>query len=303
MFWLCRKEVLALFPRIRKLKLPGIESELDQLHVKVVEAAEVSVIAAHSTQPIPEVKRSTVEAANQDVVQAAVEVLESSLKAPGQQTPAELRQALESEVAASRALLEDASRSPKAALMLLSAEIDRELREFMLTTHGQHAPPLPLALRFLPPDIAVAPQLAAAVREFWKVRTRIVHGIEADDDDALRAIDSGLVILKTVKSLPREVNVIYDPGTDVFHQDAGGEYELDKRPDVRTVILETRRPDGTKERRVYPTTRTDYRKGQRVAWEWNPHDTWGESWYLDPDDGEKQYGWASSAEFVGRPIS
>ena len=41
-----------------------------------------------------------------------------------------------------------------------------------------------------------------AVHDFQAARNQIVHGYKADPDDVIRAIDSGLTILKALKNLP-----------------------------------------------------------------------------------------------------
>jgi hypothetical protein len=54
--------------------------------------------------------------------------------------------------------------------------------------------------------------------------------------------------------------------------------------------------------RIFPTTRTHFQKGKRVAWEWNMAKVWPAAWYRDPDTGEIKEGWVSAAEFVGRHL-
>jgi len=72
-------------------------------------------------------------------------------------------------------------------------------------------------------------------------------------------------------------------------------------PNVCGLLLETTSPGGTsKEHRIFPTTKTTYQKGERVAWEWNLGKKYGQAWYKDPDTGEIKSAWRGSAEFVGR---
>jgi hypothetical protein len=138
------------------------------------------------------------------------------------------------------------------------------------------------------------------VKGFWDIRNKIVHG--ADDvnaDHILRAIDSGMTILRALEAIPHEINIIYHPGVDVF----GDEKCHEKIEGVKGLILETTSPGGTaKSRRIYPTTRTNYEKGKQVAWEWNMARTWNKAWYRDPDTKEIRQAWVGSSEFVGRHI-
>jgi hypothetical protein len=198
-----------------------------------------------------------------------------------------------------------ASVSPKAALVLLSAEIERQLRELLAAT-GWHRlrkiTSVPVGFAMLAEAVPLSPEIREAALRFWEMRNKLVHGRGVDDDDVISAIDSGLKILKAIAAIPREVNVVYHPGVEVF-ADAKGQHLVTT---AKALILETTGPtaEGTivTSRRVYPTTRTDYKKGQLVAWEWNMRPTFGESWYRDPETGKFEYGWTESAEFIGRPM-
>ena len=53
---------------------------------------------------------------------------------------------------------------------------------------------------------------------------------------------------------------------------------------------------------ILPTTRKDYRRGQRLSWEWNSQRVYQTVWYKDPDSGEIKRAWLASAEFVGRDL-
>jgi hypothetical protein len=68
-------------------------------------------------------------------------------------------------------------------------------------------------------------------------------------------------------------------------------------------MLETESPGGTKKTmRIYPSTQTHFQKGKRVAWEWSFQNKWAQAWYRQPDSGEIEKAWDSSAEFVGRHL-
>jgi hypothetical protein len=54
--------------------------------------------------------------------------------------------------------------------------------------------------------------------------------------------------------------------------------------------------------RIYPSTKTHFKKGKQVAWEWDMSKTWGPLWYKDPQTDEMKSAWSSSAEFVGRNL-
>jgi hypothetical protein len=71
------------------------------------------------------------------------------------------------------------------------------------------------------------------------------------------------------------------------------------RPGVLAVVLRTVSPGDKVTRRVFPTTRTDYRVGQELSWDWNPARIVPESWYRNRETGAIDYAWTGAAEFVG----
>lgn len=201
-----------------------------------------------------------------------------------------------------RRVLTEADASPKSALILLAAEMERELRQLLASMgllKGSGVIALPRAINIFEERGALPPSLSSSVSQFWDTRNRIVHGHVADRDDILRAIDSGLTILRSIRAIPHEVNVVSHPGVEIY-ADSRGERV---RPGVKAVLLETTTPGGADvKRRVFPTTRDHFVVGQRVAWEWDLDHQWGESWYRDPDTNEVKVGWLGSGEFVGRPL-
>jgi hypothetical protein len=141
--------------------------------------------------------------------------------------------------------------------------------------------------------------LAGTLRLFLDVRNRIVHGVAATNDDALSALDSGLTLLRALSALPNEINIVFHPGVEIF-SDANCTQSI---TDAKGLILETTSPGGaTKTLRIFPTTRTHFQKGKRVAWDWNMQKTWHDTWYRDPDSGTVKKAWIQSAEFIGRNL-
>lgn len=200
-------------------------------------------------------------------------------------------------------ILHEAVRSPKAALLLLASELEREARQLLAGIghlKGQKFVPLSRALDVLQKQFGGLPgHIPGSLKLFWEVRNRLVHGGQAEDEEILRAIDSGITILRALRAFPRETNYVYHPGVPVF-----------KDPECtqpwsagKGVILETETPGGTQRFfRIFPTTKTNYQKGSRVAWEWNNSIVWEDAWYKDPDSGEIKLAWNSAMEFVGRHL-
>jgi hypothetical protein len=103
-------------------------------------------------------------------------------------------------------VLREANRSPRLGLMLLSAKIERAAREWAAET-GLAAPDRPRALSVIVRQLVAAEQLpdeaAEALYLFTRIRNRIVHGDDADDEEIARAIDSGTRLLRLLLSRPR----------------------------------------------------------------------------------------------------
>jgi hypothetical protein len=194
------------------------------------------------------------------------------------------------------------STSPKAALMLLSAEIERELRRLLWSSgwiQGAGQATVRRSIEHLVQQGTLSPNLGGTVKSFLEIRNRLVHGSDATDDEILRGIDIGITILRAVLAVPIELNHVYDPGIDVYEDPECTQL----RPGIRAIVLETTSPDRlTKTLHFYPTTRTGYKKGQRLSWEWNTKLVILESWLRRPDTGAIELAWKSSAEFVGRNL-
>lgn len=261
--WFFRGEVGSLLKRLREASVPGGEFKFDAELDRLAHSAEAA------SDAVPESTAPDVESKDPDpVVREALEV---------------------------------AAQSPRAGLILLGAEIEQRVRRLAAQRGALYANPQvwrnrPVTWNTL--RLFEMPQpVLDAVDEFRRVRNRVVHGQGASDAEVLRAIDSGVMILGAIDRVPRELNEVYETEIPVF-SDAEGTRE---REGVKAVMLRTTstdRPDDAT-LRIYPTTRTHFRKGELVAWEWNMGSVWGESWYVHPDTGSIEYAWTSSAEFIG----
>jgi hypothetical protein len=217
-----RKQLGNLIARLRKGKLLGQEIELEESLDKLEQSA--TAVAAE-VAAIPEAAPSTASAGLAD---------DSSIE-----------------------ILREANRSPKAALLLLAAELEREARQALASVghlKGQKYVPLSQALEVLQKQFGGLPgHIPSSLKLFWEVRSRLVHGGQAGEEEILRAVDSGLTILKALRAIPRETNFVYHPGVEVF-QDAACTIPW---TNTKGVILETETPGGTRRFfRIFPTTQT-----------------------------------------------
>jgi hypothetical protein len=193
--------------------------------------------------------------------------------------------------------------SPKAALLLLASELEGTLTRLLANLGllgGRGFVPLTEGIRILRTRGGLPPNVGTSVELFYGLRNRLVHGRNVSDDDVLRAIDSGIAIYRTLESIPHEINYVYHPGVPLYSNRACTQ----EITGAKGVVLETHSSDGsTRTLRIFPSTRSHFRKGEPVAWEWSPEHRFDEAWYRHPDTAVETYAWSASMEFVGRHLS
>lgn len=265
-----RSQIADLAKRLKKGKLFGQEIELEESLDKLAKSAEsaASEVAVLPAPPSPD--RTTAQVAiEEDVV---------------------------------RRILSEAAQSPKAALISLASELERLAREVLATTghlNGRRVVPAQQAIAELHRTFGLPSHVPSSLQHFWDVRNRVIHRGEGTDEDILRAIDSGVSILRALQAMPREVSVVHIPNVPLY-ADAELKVPVDQ---VHGVILETQSPGGaSRSFRIYPSTCTHFVTGKRVSWEWNMGLVVGPAWYKDPETGEAKQAWHSSAEFIGRHL-
>lgn len=200
-------------------------------------------------------------------------------------------------------IIDIASDKSEFGLILLAQTIEKEMKRLLaMTGHlgGRRSVSYRDMAEYLGRNSTVSGNLRKSLDLFWDVRNKIVHGHgSVDKENLIRAIDIGLTILSAIKAIPHEKNIVAHPGADMF-ADQEGRQPIEG---VKALILETTAPEGSKKlTRVFPTTKTHYRQGMTVSWEWNMDKTWAKCYYRDPWTSEIKNGWNSAAEFVGRDI-
>jgi len=273
---LFRPEIRDLLRRIRKGKLLGQEIELDESVTKLARDVEALVDAPLPPVAVANPVPTNVAASGGDAGSADSEITE---------------------------VLTMAAASPVAALIQLAARLERDGRRLLAATgHLKEVGPTPSLRRIAETleRVTTMPRGSLdAFRSFADLRNRIVHGHgEASDDEILRVIDSGLVLLRSLAAAPRERNVVHRTGVEIYGDDG-----LTERLPGWGVILETTSAGGAvTSYRIFPTTRTHFTKGMEVAWEWSDKERWDQAFYKDPDSGEVRSGWDGALEFIGRDI-
>ena len=201
-----------------------------------------------------------------------------------------------------KAIIKEAGRSPKTALILLASEVEKEARQTLVSIgklQGTRKMTLSQTINELDSHYGLPKHVSSSLRLFWDTRNKIIHGGETEDRNILSAIDSGVTILRTLQSLPRETNWVHNEGVPIY-SDLACEHEIQG---VKGIILRTESPSGARTfYRIFPSTRTHFKKDKRVAWEWSFERNWKDAWYKDPETNEIKQAWNSSAEFVGRSL-
>lgn len=204
-----------------------------------------------------------------------------------------------------REVLEAARINPELGIIRLSSILERETRT-LLGVLGYLSKEKRLMTGIELHQVLVekgflTPNTTNALNIFRNLRNQIVHGqLKVENKNTLRVLDIGLTLLKTIKAIPHEINIVYDPGV-ILYSDSECTQKIH---DAKGLILETTSPGKAEvSKRIFPTTRPEYyQKGKQVTWEWNLSKVWQQAWYIDPDTKEKQKGWDSAGEFVGRHI-
>lgn len=265
--YLFREQLITILSRLKKGKFLGQEIELNETLEKLQHAAQD---AAHEVANTP--------------------------------SPIQSEQTKTQDSDISQRIISEAAISPKAALISLASELERLGLEVLSTTgrlQGRNNVPISSAINEIHLTGSLPSHIPSSLKYFLEVRHRLIHRGEGSADDVLRAIDSGLSILKALQAIPRERSIIHTPLIKLYSDQT----LTNPLKNIHGVLLETHSPGGTSKRLgVYPTKKNDYIKGKQVSWEWNTSSIFGQAWYRDIDSDESQIAWHSSAEFIGRHI-
>jgi hypothetical protein len=272
---LFRSEIAKAVRRIKRGKFFGQEFELSE------ELAELQKTATKASEEVAALPRTEKNQATKGICKdISITEEEDSIKT----------------------IIKEALHSPKTALLLLASEIEKEARQTLASIgrlKGSQKLPLPQIISKLDRHYGLPKHVESSLRMFWDTRNAIIHGGETEVGNILSAIDSGATILRTLKSLPRENNRVHHEGVPVY-SDPHCIHEL---LNVKGVILQTESPSGAQvSYRIFPSTKSHFKKGERVAWEWSFKNIWPETWYRDPETDEIKPAWTSSAEFIGRHL-
>ncbi len=201
-------------------------------------------------------------------------------------------------------ILEAAKINPKIGIMKLSATLEKEVR-ILAGSLGQLKPKIKNSAFHLCNSLIEKNYLplsaTKSLKIFWDIRNKIVHGhVLKDDENIPPILDIGLALLRTIKSIPHQINIVCISGIDIYSDSLC----INLIKDAKGLILKMIDSSGaTIAKRIFPTTNPNhYKFGEKVTWEWNPSKRWAMTWYINPDNNEKTKAWDNSEEFIGRNI-
>ena len=101
-----------------------------------------------------------------------------------------------------------AEESPQLALMLLAREVEKEARDLLRGEGSFQGRPMPISrvIEYLDDRHDLPPHVVKGLRLFVRVRNKVVHGGAASHGEVLSAIDSGVIMLRTLNALPRSLD-------------------------------------------------------------------------------------------------
>ena len=269
-----RTEIAAAMARISSAKILGNEIELDTQLEKLGEAVDQA--------------SNEVEALPRDLSPALQKSSSNATATEPQDAIAKIHEA--------------ASQSPKIALLMLETEMEREAKK-ILASIGKLSEQKTLSfvrlIDRLDSHYGLPRYVLSSLRLFASIRNKIVHSKTASEEDVITAIDSGVMIYRALQSLPHERNWVHHVDVPLYSDDKC----LLEIPEVKGIILKTESSGGTTTSyRIFPSTRSHFRIGKQVSWDWDFTRTWDEVWYKDPDSNLISQAWSSSGEFIGRHL-
>lgn len=264
-----RKELSEILRRIKKGKVLGQEIELSGSLEELRLSAETTKVVAESIPSLdPEPTTAILEQTEQDEI---------------------------------KHILDEATKSPRVALITLSGYIDIAARRALASTGhlSNHRVSSTETMEKLSKSVGgLSDSILNSTKLFMMVRNKLIHTKEASEDDVISALDSGITILRALKALPIQKNIVRHVRVPLF-KDPGCQITVGGLG----VILELVGPGGIKKNQIiFPTLRDWFEVGQAVSWEWDLSNVWQETWYIEPETGAKTMGWHSSGEFIGRSL-
>ena len=284
------KQIRSLLDRLRKGKILGQEIELEgslkelKRQVSAVEDEAPPAPAPISSEPTT--TRASTSTAEETL--SNLRTLHSDIKTANTQRADDpfLHETLET-----------AAKSPTVALMQLASGIEKLANTIWSDLDDGSKPRRPSVRSLIDGLSHVLPQsVPSALRTFWDVRNRIVHGRDADEHETLSALDSGISLYKSLDLFSRSYAVVTRSEIPIYTDETGNTAVTN----ATGVELEFR-PEGN--RIIWPTTKRGYVPQMVVKRDFDTAHAIDNIWIKDPLSGEVRKVFDSAATFVGDPIS
>jgi uncharacterized protein YutE (UPF0331/DUF86 family) len=275
-------EIKPLLSRLKKGKFLGLEFELDKLNETVQKAEEETLKSAKEGNLLEFIPEKTT--LNQEFNQ-------SSYSLNGEQEKS------------IDGVIELSASEPIAALLKLYQAIEKELRIIAISTvliRPDRRSSVRQLTRILSEKNILLPHTAESLEQFSEIRNKVVHGSDLVSRSSIFSlIDTGLQLLKTLRSIPVEVITVYESNIPIYKDaNCSDEYE-----EIRGLILHYKSP-GQEMTKIWPVRKnTNFKKGDYVTKDWDTNIVWEHTWYIDPDTHEKKLAWTGACEFIGVAIS
>jgi hypothetical protein len=137
-----------------------------------------------------------------------------------------------------------------------------------------------------------------ALVDLYRLRSKIAHAqypVEENDPILTGFLESGLRLLRLIKSIPRPIYQVRQAEVPLF-KDAACTHAIEG---VVGVLLEVTEADGSKRLQVFPAGRK-FKEGEVVGWDWDMSRGFGPAYFINPETGEPKPAWSESFAFMGR---
>lgn len=162
-------------------------------------------------------------------------------------------------------ILDETAVSPTAALIRLANALENELRALLAQTgvSGVRRMSVNKMISVGERQNVLPTEVGASMRLFWSLHNDIVHGsARPREAEMLRAVDSGVKVLRLLGSVPRARHYVLQANLPVF----GNREQTETVQRWSALVLLSRQSEFEQHQHVFLTRRTDYRAGQPVGY-------------------------------------
>jgi hypothetical protein len=263
-----KPEVQSVFQRLKRGKLLGAEVELGD-QIDALEARAVKVV----------------DAVKKELPASTITNLEPS------------RLFIQEEI------VKEISKSPLTALLKLYNLIEKRLKILIASsgwlTTDISSLSLPVSIRKLENQKVLPSDLVSIATSFIHLRNKIVHSKESSEDEIVKAINLGLLILEGLNAFANEIHRVKTFPIALYTSES----LTQELAGFKGVAIESHALNKIdKHFRVFATDKMDFREGQYVSWEWDHSKSLGLSYYRDPESQQAKR-FDGSLMFIGRDIS